>query len=302
MASLAQAQGESSTKVTAPPATDVDQLLTTDQMRAAAGSKSMYSIRSSLSYSGSSVKKPLSKSRPNLSGTTGSTDYAALGGEVAAQYNLRPVHSLLLGAGVRWITPLESEAPSDYEGDRTDFSNPYLTYQYVYNWRGLESIFQCRLTQFSNSDLIRRGYAQSITLSQDSNYQVPGTRLSVGFSFWTQVSRYTKKGALGSPSDDFYMEDVREDQSDYGLGIDPSLQLQISDRFDLNTSLELWAFEHLRSSPNRDVYQRNTVTQSVGIGISMTRDIYLNPNINFVPDDIRSDRTNVALSADINIF
>jgi hypothetical protein len=192
---LTLAQSVSSTKVATPLSSEVDELLTTDQMRAAAGSTSKYSIRSSLSYSGSSVKKPLSKSRPNLSGTTGSTDYAALGGEVAGQYNWRPVHSFLLGAGLRWITPLESSAPSDYSGDRADFSNPYLTYQYVYNFGGLESIFQSRLTQFSNSDLIRRGYAQSITLSQESNYKVAETPLSIGFSFWTQVSRYTKKRA-----------------------------------------------------------------------------------------------------------
>lgn len=103
-------------------------------------------------------------------------------------------------------------------------------------------------------------------------------------------------------NDDYYMADVREDQSDYGFGFEPSLQFQFSDRFALNTTWELWEFEHIRSSPHRDVYQRNKVIQSVGLGISLTRDIYLNPNINFVPDDVRSDRTNVALSADINIF
>jgi hypothetical protein len=43
-------------------------------------------------------------------------------------------------------------------------------------------------------------------------------------------------------------------------------------------------------------------TISTGIGFSITRDIFLYPNIQFNPEDIRADRTNLGLSANINLF
>jgi len=51
-----------------------------------------------------------------------------------------------------------------------------------------------------------------------------------------------------------------------------------------------------------NTWEKLKVYQSVGLGISVTRDIFLYPNIQFIPSDIRSDRTNIAMSASINIF
>lgn len=284
------------------PVDDVDQILTTDSMRASGGSKSRYSLRSNFKYDGSTLQKPLSPLRPNLSGTTGTTDTAVFGGEIGGQFNYRPVHSFLLGVGLRWIAPFEHKPPSDYEGSRLDVSNPYLTYQHVYSWHGLESILQLRLTHFTNSDLVRRGYAQSLTLSQESNFQLGQSRWYAGFYFWSQVSRYAKKGPLGTPADSFYMPDVRTDQSDYGLGFNPSLRYELSDRFSLSTSFTIWEFEHLRSFAHNDVYETNKMTQTLSVGMSLTRDIYVSGNLAFLPEDIRADRTNVGVSADVNLF
>jgi hypothetical protein len=48
-------------------------------------------------------------------------------------------------------------------------------------------------------------------------------------------------------------------------------------------------------------FEKRKVYQSLGTGISVTRDIFLYPNIQFIPSDIRSDRTNIGLSAYINL-
>ena len=37
-------------------------------------------------------------------------------------------------------------------------------------------------------------------------------------------------------------------------------------------------------------------------GVKVTRDIFLYPNVQFVPDQLRSKQTNVALSTNINMF
>lgn len=139
-------------------------------------------------------------------------------------------------------------------------------------------------------------------LSQDSSYKIGHSWLSAGFSFWSQVSNYTKKGPLGTPDDSFYMEDVREDQSDYGVGFEPVVEFEISERLNLRSQTQLWAFEHVRSAGSPHKYNVNKVVETVGVGISVTRDIYLYPHVAFRPDDIRSDRTNMGLNADINLF
>ena len=70
----------------------------------------------------------------------------------------------------------------------------------------------------------------------------------------------------------------------------------------LRTISGLWVYDHLRSERDNFTFAKNKIYQSVGLGISVTRDIYLYPNVQFLPEDIRSDLTNVALSANINVF
>jgi hypothetical protein len=89
-------------------------------------------------------------------------------------------------------------------------------------------------------------------------------------------------------------------QGDYSFGFYPFAEYVFSDRLNLRTVFRPFTFEHIRSEPFGNVI-RNVYTQSVGVGVSVTRDIYLYPNVQFVPEDFRSELTNVGLSANINI-
>jgi hypothetical protein len=44
------------------------------------------------------------------------------------------------------------------------------------------------------------------------------------------------------------------------------------------------------------------IYQSVGVGVSVTRDIFLYPNIQFLPNQIMASETNVGLTATVNVF
>ncbi len=70
----------------------------------------------------------------------------------------------------------------------------------------------------------------------------------------------------------------------------------------LRLSSNIWTFEHLRSVPSMNTYHVDTTFLSFGVGYAVIRDVYLQPNVQFIPNDIRADRTNVALSANINVF
>src|SRR3954467_3672211 len=62
---------------------DVDTMITNSAMRADSGSKSKWSIASSLNYAGGSIEKPLAEDRPNISGVTGTTDKSLIDGQIS---------------------------------------------------------------------------------------------------------------------------------------------------------------------------------------------------------------------------
>lgn len=281
---------------------DIDDLIQNNQLRAQAGSKSKFSVSASLNYDGGSISAPFAAERPNIAAETGSTNQTFLSGDISTQYNITPVHALSAGIGMRWISPFSKLEPGDYEGTQFDMQDPFIAYQYVYDYRGLESVLDIRVIHFTEGHLVERGYSNSLALSQDSFYKIPQTRWNVGFSSWAQVSNYTKEGPLGTPEDDFYMGDVREDQSDYGIGFEPLVEYEVNDKFTVRATTILWGFEHARIKSDPFTFRVNRVIQTLGMGISVIRDVYLFPSIQFPMNDIRKELVTVSLSAELNAF
>ena len=106
---------------------DADNIISNKQLRAASGSTSLWSVGTAFNYNGGSIRKPLAEDRPNIAGTTATTDKALLDGQVNVKYNFSAAHSLNAGMGLRWIAPLKAGEPSDYDGKRYDMDNPILT-------------------------------------------------------------------------------------------------------------------------------------------------------------------------------
>jgi len=274
------------------PGQEVDELITNRKMRAETGSKSRYSISMGLGYSGGTLEKPLDENRPNISRGTGSTDFAALNGSVSGKYAIRSTHAILAGTGLRWVTPFNSsKTPAGYQGDKVDVSNPYATYQYLYNWLGIQAAVQANLTYFTASNLVRDGYVTTFGLSQNSAYQIPTTPVTIGAHAYVGYGYFDDNSAQ-----------ARLNQSDYSVGFSPFLEYQITDRVNMRTGSNLFIYQHKRSEPAANTYKRQKVTQNLGLGISITRNIFLSPGLDFVIGDIRSDRTVVSLGANINLF
>ena len=272
--------------------TDIDTILTNKMMRAESGSKSKWSIATGLSYSGGTIESPLAASRPNIAGATGSTDEALLDGSISAKYSLSASQALLAGVGVRWITPLQGTAkPSGYSGDKVDADNPNFVYQYIYKFWGVQAVTQAQVTYFTDSNLVEEGYLASFGLSQNNAYEIGHSHVSVGTFAYTGLGFYDKNDFIN-----------KQNQSDYSWGFEPFIEYQMSDRLNLRSSWNLWIFEHIRAQSDPNTYRWDKVTQSVGVGISVTRDFFLYPNIQFLPDNVRSDLTTVALSSNLNIF
>jgi hypothetical protein len=279
---------------------DVDEVITNKKMRAESGSKSKWSIGTSLNYNGATVEAPLKAKRPNIAASAGTTALAAMSGSVGVGYKMTATDRLSLDTGVRWVTPLEGKTPKSYKGTQYDASNPSLTYSKMTKWLGIQSVLSGGPTVFTQSDQRKYGYQQAWGLSANNIYDVGTTGLSIGL--YTALDYY----AFDKRLDQIDGLAAEQYQSDYDFGIDPFAEYVINDTFNLRTVFNWFNYEHGRSSDNFFATRRDITTQSVGVGISITRDIFLYPNIQFAPKDIthifRADETNVALNTNINIF
>jgi hypothetical protein len=283
------------------PGEDVDEIITNNLLRAESGSKSRWSVASVIGYNGASVEKPFAEDRPNIAATTATTNESLLAGQISLKYNINTKSSLMGGVGVRWFSPLRENR--QHAGARSDMDNPYLIYQHVYKWAGVESVLQAQPVYYTNSNLKDHGYVTTVLVNQDNMYALGESKFSLGASVWAQGGYFNKQGpSSGRPGGEDYMEDVRDDQADYLVGFAPVLEYAFNDTFNFRTLTNLWNFEHLRSEPNGNTYPADTITQSVGIGVSLTRDIFIYPNVQFQLENIRSDLTNVAVNANINLF
>jgi hypothetical protein len=152
-------------------------------------------------------------------------------------------------------------------------------------------VAQAQVTYFTQSNLVEQGFLASSGLSQNNAYEFGHSGLTVGLFAYTGLGFYFKNDLID-----------RQNQSDYSWGFEPFLEYQISDRLNLRSGWNLWIFEHIRAQSDPNTYRWDKVTQNVGLGISITRDFFLYPNIQFLPDNLRSNLTTVALSSNLNIF
>lgn len=277
------------------PGEDVDDTLTNRQMRAQSGSKSKYSIASILSYMGSTLEHPLSEVRPNVYGSPGTTDVAQLNGQISGKYAFDQRHSVMVGAGVRYITPFEgSGLPQErdakgnkiYDGSKFDAENPYITGQYIYKASGIQNVVTLTPTFYTNSNLIDQHFLMNMMLTQISVYELGTSGVSLGLAQMVGGFAYTA---------------FAEGQVDSTINIDPYIEYTLTDKVNLRTVCNLWNYDHRREAGYM-TWDHEEIVQSVGVGIAVTRDIFLYPNVQFVLDDIRADRTNIALNSYINLF
>lgn len=282
----------------ADEAKNADDIIHNDKLRAETGSTSTWSVATSLVYNGSRVSRPFADLRPNLSEANGVTDVASIDGGINIKYNINARDSIFVGETVRWITPLSSldRVPSDYRGQKFDSYNPMINYQRIYKLGQADSYFQIGPTIYTQSDYSSIGYLWNMWLYNANAYQIGRSRYTVGLETNVINSWFRKPQAY--PEFGMSVHDTKERSTDWLLSATPYLEVEIADSLSFRTACMWFSVEH--TLLNKWVIDR--AIQSVGFGFSVTRDIYINPEIQFVPDQLRLKDTAFALISNINIF
>lgn len=264
---------------------DIDEEITNARMRAESGAKSKYSFRSAFSYSGGSVERPMDRVRPNYRAARNSLTNTRLGGSIAVKYRATDRDNLSAGVGVAIRTPFHNTSLQETQ-DRTTVSSPYLGYDRQYKAAGLQMSSSASVYYTTDSESIETNNDRGgIGFSQTAIYST-----GVGWDLGTAVS-------VGGT---IYGDNRADaDRTAYYLGIYPFAEYAFSEKVQFRTVFGYMNYVATRAEPTRLVTE--TPYQSMGLGFVITRDIYLYPNVQFVPTDIRADRTNVALSANISL-
>lgn len=285
-------------KAEAPKTTEEDEgdkLITNRRLRADMGSTSNWSVRTFWSYSGGSLEKPFTADRPNIDAGADNLTLANASGDVGIRYRMTKVDSLNLNIGLNMTAPFHTSFKSsnarlqdnfDRNKQKMTANNPSLTYNHIASIMGIQSSTSFQVMYITNAqleDTYRTYGSASQTLMKDL-----GNGFSIGSSF--VYAGYT------------YAPGFNGTTLDRTFGVYPQAEYTFNDTFMWRTVFRTWVYDRVEGVNKPWTYDKRKVTQSTGIGISISRDVFLYPNIQFVPSDMRSDRTNVGITANINLF
>lgn len=274
---------------------DIDEEITNQRMRAALGSKSKWSVRTASAFQGGSIKKPVDANRPNYRGAVATPTATYFYSDVAIKRRLGDMDSLNFGTGLLLFKPfhrtLEESTNSGRGARNLNISNPYLEYNLAYKVMGLQSsssvMYTHSVNKFDVNDVKSIG---TFDLSQMFIGEITNN-LSFGASF--ALSRTMYQG-----SSDF------DGQGNPKVNLEPAIypfaEYMFNDKYSFRTVFGYFQFQEFANDLGK--YRQLTPYQSMGIGISVNRDVYIYPNVQFAPKAMTADRTNIGLSANINIF
>jgi hypothetical protein len=283
---------------TAPVSTAVtdqaDNVITNRQLRASSGSLSKWSVNTFWSYSAGSINAPTNVVRPNITAAGDISALQSLYGTIGARYRLSPLDSLSLSIGLNMVSPFhgsirtnDSDLRSEFDDNARKLSanDPAIKFSHLDKISGIQSVTELELSFYTAEFVRNAGFRTGTVLSQTLMYELGKTGLSLGT-------------ALEGTWNTFGGDADSAKRPKFILGFYPMLEYVINDTFNLRTVSGVWVNEFRRdgSSFNRVIYQ------SVGLGISLSRDVFLYPNVQFLPGDLRADKTNLGLNANLNLF
>lgn len=272
---------------------EADQLITNRRLRADSGSLSLWSVSTAFTYQGGSLAAPGDPKRPNIVKGADALTLQNLTGDMGVKYRTSKLLSFTMSTGLFMTTPFHESIKTNDKKLRNNFdenhqkmtvNDPVVKTTYLNKFFDVQSVSNAKLTLVTNNQQKLDGYRWSYYVSQDFMKQM--NKLSYGVKVAIQAYSFSKEN---------------DSLTDKVFGVYPALEYEISEKLNFRTVFGTWIYQHIRSDDS-NTYEKRKVYQSLGLGITLGRNVFLYPNIQYVPSDIRADRTNIALSTNINLF
>jgi hypothetical protein len=215
---------------------------------------------------------------------------------LSSRYRWSKNDSVTLGTQFGFVTPFQGRVSKN---DAINVNDPNLGYSRVGKmgqWQTVSTIAYAYGTSISSravDETHQFGAAYNVMRPVWGRLSVGGSA-SLGYNFFSSGA-----GTLNSQVSNSYGHDKR---IDYAVGVFPTAEYAFTDKLQARTVFGYFNWKHMYGDVNSYRLLQTYVYQSVGIGWSIVRDVYLYPNVQFLPGNMRSDFTNVSLSASINVF
>lgn len=288
---------------------DIDDEITNARLRASLGAKSKFSFKSSLGYNGGSLLKPFDEIRPAYRVSQDEQALTGISGSIGMNYRATMRDNISLSAGLtlnnpfhgdltrdKFLDPRPNQRARGVTKNRIDVANPSLGWSRGYKALGMQMITSAGYTHFTTEDATELYQATGgYSLGHTVLANMGKSAWQAGFSLSFGETLY--KGQMAEA-----LQQRGIQQGTYSFGLYPFAEYQFNDRFAFRTVFGYFDYTNYKADKfNKESLIRNTPYQSMGVAISVTRDIYLYPNVQFIPEDAKPERTNVALSTNINL-
>ena len=277
---------------------DIDSDILNAKLRADSGSKSKFSLSATALYSGGTVSSPFGSERPNIKGTPDRQTLSSLGGGLNGRYRWTKNESVTAGTTYGIMTPFQGQVSDGTQ--QFNIFDPNIAYNRVGTLGSMQTTLAVTYAYGTSNESINIDQTNQYSASMNTMYAFQnkvslGSGMSLNYNDFTS-SPGKNKTALKKG---FYGNDTRVA---WQVNIFPQAEYRFNSTFSARTLFGYFNWKHLYGDPNSGRLLQTYVYQSIGIGISVTRDIYLYPNVQFLPDNFRSQYTNASMAATLNLF
>lgn len=283
----------------------VDDEITNARMRADLGAAKRWSFNSSLSYNGSTLARPADPLRPNIRrGSTVPDASTSLSGTVGVVHRIDKNNAFNLSTGVNIFTPFAGDwtrthiKNPTYQGkpgqrrevQRINVADPSLGYNHNRRIGDIQSITSMSIGAVTNPITQQQlGMLGSFTIQQTLATQQDKWT----FGFYLTGATYFYEGSLNAQQ--------RANETLFSAWITPFMEYQFTDLIGWRAVFNYFAWDYLKNAPKNEAYSFFTPQNSTGVMFSVSRDVWLYPNVQFLPFNLRSDLTNWGVSTIINL-
>ncbi|MCO4754447.1 MAG: hypothetical protein KC478_08180 [Bacteriovoracaceae bacterium] len=271
-------------------------------LKTLSGALNKWSLYSTFTYSGGSIEEPLSPERPNIQNAEESAGLVNMSGNVGIKYRLTKQDNLSMQVGIYSTTPFHSSIDTDNAKNQKDFDenhqdidadDPTLSYFRTYYIGSLQNV------TFLKYQHVTRGIYRDYGLHS-------------GFSISHAAAYKINKAAYIAASLTYENYQYDKSKTTYS-GVERSLlPYQTEHKFRGNISGELYVRRNVSFRFITDIFsyyqmkketkiEDRVLQQTLAMTYFFNRDISIAPNIRFIADDLRPERTNVGLTLNVNI-
>jgi hypothetical protein len=272
--------------------------ITDAELKSREGSRSVFSLKANFSYYGPTLEDLSTVNQPNLDGAVTGT---AVGpsGSVGARFRFDPTTSVTVNAGL-----MDQYLFTDHPAT-LDVNNPYITYDKSFKVGKVQMVASPGVTWVTSNVYRAAGERAGLDARLYSSYNIGETPISVGASttasyyFFDRAYIPDHKGINTFTHKPGIVGDGKIRQ--ISITVAPVIKYNVTSKFNVNTS---WGFNFFNPRYYESGVKLNSrvVNEWVGIGYAITRDIYINPYIQFYPTQFSWKTATMNLSTVISLL